>query len=173
MSRDFSNFNDLNKYVMNIAEDSLKNKGYEIVGKEEQKKIQEEVYDKYRIDKNGMKKEPWENIRRKTYGGLKDSKNIVGKINKLSNNEIELEVVNTTKGKNGSLRGKEIAELIEYGDGYNGLEYDYKYNRDGTAKQYLNPRPFTQKTIEELENNKKYIDELKQELKSKGLELEG
>lgn len=174
MSRDFNNLDDLSKYVVNIAKDSLKNEIFDIVRKEEQEKIQEEVYDKYRI-KNNEKKEPFIYSRRMTSGGLKDEKNIKGKVKKISNGEVELEVTNITKGNDAyksTLAGKEIAEVIEYGHGYNGLYYDYPYNRDGTAWQFLNPRPFIQKTIEELENNKKYIDEFKKALNNKGIEVE-
>ena len=46
------------------------------------------------------------------------------------------------------------AKLIEYGDGADGLHYEYPYNRDDTAWKFLNPRPFYRHTVERLEGGR-------------------
>ena len=87
---------------------------------------------------------------------------------KITNNSVEMSVRNTTTGKDDSF---EIADLIEYGDGHNGKEYSYKENREGTSDQYLNSRPFTERTIRELENYRLHIDALKGDLENKGIKF--
>lgn len=72
----------------------------------------------------------------------------------------EYQASNITLKKDGYL-----AQLVEGGEGNNGLRY--LYNNGG---QYLEPRPFQQRTIEELKSNKKHVRTLAYELKQKGLD---
>lgn len=56
--------------------------------------------------------------------------------------------------------GKYYPELVEHGEGYNGLTYDYpKEGKDPSRHTYLNKRPFMQSTVDEQEKNIQiYID---------------
>lgn len=60
----------------------------------------------------------------------------------------------------------DLPELIEYGDGYNGNYYDYPFD-----SRYTRPRPYTEKTKENLEETGKHIESLKKSLRSKGLDV--
>lgn len=177
---DFNSLEDLEKYLNKNIVDTLKNDVYNVVKEVQQENIQAEVYDKYRIDEDGELTEPYRYKRRYKNGGLIADDNIVPNVIN-NNNEIDLIVENIAKGadrindyngNSGNLSGEYIAELIEYGDGYNGLEYDYKGNRDNTAYQYLKSRPFMRKTVEELENSMLHVKALRNGLKSKGIEVD-
>ena len=58
---------------------------------------------------------------------------------------------------------KSLAELVEYGDGYNGQRYSFP------VKEIKEPRPFMAKTAEELESNNALKEALKNGLKRRGL----
>ena len=61
-------------------------------------------------------------------------------------------------------------KLIEYGDGVDGMHYDYPYNRNNTEDQFLRPRPFYRHTKEQLENGK-YKELMAQSLRAKGISI--
>lgn len=75
-----------------------------------------------------------------------------------------LSIENITKGKDDP--SLDVAALVEYGDDKGYGEYDFKTNRDGTSSQYLKPRPFQDKTHQELESGKarsSFVEGLKQQ----------
>lgn len=175
----FNNVEDLERYLNSSLVNALQNDVYETVKEVQQKNIQAEVYDKYHINEDGELTEPFYYKRRYKDGGLISDENIVPVITS-DNNQVELIVENRTKGaqrkndfdnSSGNLNGEYIAELIEYGDGYNGLEYDYKNNRDNTGWQYLRPRPFIEKTVEELQRTNLHTKALKRALKKSGIDI--
>lgn len=163
----FNNPNELFKYLQNEIADSLKNEVTEIVKEVEQEAIQEQVYDRYNIV-GGRRKDPYVYQRRMGHGGLSDPNNMV-QVVQIVGDEVVLEVTNITKGQQDS--NLYVADLVEYGDGSGG-EYDFKNNRDGTAYQYLNPRPFTEETIKRLEASGVHVNALRNSLKRKGFIIE-
>lgn len=161
----FKNLKDLEKYLNNIVKESMKEVA-ETVRDVEQETIDKEVYDKYHP--SSVDGEPWIYQRRREHGGLKDRKNMIEHINETENG-VEMTIENVTTGSDNHER---IDDLIEYGDGTNGKQYDFKKNRDDTAWQYLRGRPFTKSTAEELERSKRHVETLKRELRDRGINVE-
>ncbi len=58
-------------------------------------------------------------------------------------------------------------ELIEFGQGYKSMGYDFPHN----GLRYMEPRPFTKKTIENLKSNKAHVEAMKNGLKKRGLNI--
>lgn len=129
--------------------------------------IQEHVYDVYNVI-GGNKQEPYVYERRGTSGGLADTQNMIEEVDRIGN-EVVLSVTNRTKGQDQT--SLYIAPLVEYGDGAGYGEYQYKTNRDDTSYQYLQARPFTQKTVDRLRETNIHIDKLRDSLKSKGYKI--
>lgn len=155
----FNNLNDLFKHINSQMADVMQKEISEKVKDVEQKNIDSTVYDAY---------SPFVYERRRDNDGLRDRNNMQSQVTQ-SGNGVELTVENTTKGKDSNY---EIAELIEYGDGTNGKEYDFKRNRDGTAFKYLGSRPFTKNTVDELYRTGEHVDEMKKGLKKRGIDVE-
>jgi hypothetical protein len=142
----------------------MENEMATMVKNEESKSVEKNVYQQYQPD-NG---EPFVYERRKTTGGLADKKNMKHKVKNVPNG-VELSVENVTKGKDDKFK---IADLVEYGDGYDGKEYEYKDNRIDTADEYLQARPFTERTGETILQSDAHIETMKLGLKSRGIETE-
>lgn len=141
--------------------ESLQNEATEYIKDKMQEHIQSDVYDQYhRWESLGFVDEPFVYERRYENGGLISRENI-----KMTPIENGVMIENITKGSNQNIS---LAELIEHGDGYNGYEYEYKENRDGTSYQYLQSRPFMKNTKEEIENSKECIEIIKNSMKNKG-----
>lgn len=151
----------VNKLKQNTQE-IVVNEVADVVVKTQKERIQTDVLDKYHIDEEtGESTEPFVYERRYENGGLISDENIIVEVI-----ENGITVRNVTKAKDNDTFN--LAELIENGDGYNGLEYTYKDNRDDTSYQYLQPRPFIKNTRQELRENRKHIKALKEGLKNKG-----
>jgi hypothetical protein len=165
---EFATLKQLEKHIEKLMREALNTEVAEVVKNKEQQKVITEVYDKYSPSTpNG---EPWEYKRRGLNGGLADKKNMKQKVKRTGKNaELELTIENKTKGKDENMY---ISDLVEGGDGYNGLEYQFKNNRDGTANEYLQPRPFQQKTVEELEQSNDHVDAMKKGLQRLGLDVQ-
>jgi hypothetical protein len=163
---EFKSLTELNKYLQKQIKDALNNEVSEVVKSEEQKKVKTEVYDKYNVVK-GEQKEPYKYKRRGSSGGLSDKRNMKHKVKNVRNGA-ELSVENRTKGQDENIY---IADLVEGGDGSFGLDYDYKSNRDGTANQYLQARPFQQRTVEALEQSGEHVEAMKKGLIRNGLDV--
>lgn len=160
----FKSLNDLFKHLQtNVIPDVLENEVYSVVVETEQKMIEEHVYDAYSpASSNG---EPWVYERRRYNGGLSDPRNMMASFYTVTGG-YEMLVQNITKGSDDNFY---IAPLIEYGDKHNGLEYQYKSNRDGTAWQYLRERNFTYQTMEELKKTLKHVEAFRKGLKRFGI----
>lgn len=154
----FNNVNELiNHLESNVLRDVLENEVFDVVAQTQSRMVFEHVYNKYR---------PVVYKRRGYSGGLGDPKNIVGSFYK-KNNTIQMLIENKTRGYNS---GQYIAGLIEYGDGYNGMKYDFPYkNRLDSRYTYLKERPFIRKTIEFLEKSGRHIDALERGLNRRGI----
>jgi hypothetical protein len=161
----FNNLKELEQFLNQQMASVLNNEVAEIVKDVEQRNIEDVVYQGYQTSNTGG--QPWKYERRRTNGGLQDKENMQHQVI-TTGNGVELSVENVTKGKDDNF---EIADLIEYGDGYNGKEYSFKNNRDGTAEQYLRARPFTRDTVDELKQNDEHVIAFKNGMKSRGIDL--
>jgi hypothetical protein len=162
---EFKSLTELNKYLQKHMRDVLQNEVAEKVKEVEQRNIQDEVYEGYKTSNTGG--EPWIYQRRRTNDGLQDKKNIKSKVKNVKDGA-ELSVENVTKGKDDKFR---LDTLIEYGDGTDGKEYEYKDNRDNTADQYLRGRPFTQETTNELTQTNEHVQVFKNGMKNRGFDI--
>jgi hypothetical protein len=136
-----------------------------VTKKVEQKNIQATVYDAY---------DPIVYERRMHQGGLIDERNMEVKV--IGSDTIEIK--NTTppnpkkfepKGHSDVTEGTPLSgdldKLVEGGHSSGGLQYEYVV--PGAA--YLNPRPFTKNTINDLKENKQHVEAMKIGLKKQGL----
>jgi hypothetical protein len=154
---------ELEKILKQKIQDSLKNEVAQVVKKTMQEHVESDVYDAYHIDEDtGELTQPFRYKRRGRSGGLADIDLMESDVNDLT-----LSVSNMAKGEDGYLAG-----LINYGDGYNGMHYEYDTNRDDTSWQYLRPRPFIDNTAEELNLTKEHEQVLRQALRKRGLNVD-
>jgi hypothetical protein len=165
---EFKTIKQIEAHINKLMREALNTEVAKVVKNKEQEMVVSEVYDKYSPSTEDG--EPWEYERRGWKGGLADQKNMKHKTVSLgTGNGLQLSVENKTKGKDD--KNMYISDLIEGGDGYNGLEYNYKSNRDGTAGQYLKARPYQQKTVESLEQSNEHVEALKKGLIRQGLDV--
>jgi hypothetical protein len=160
---EFANLDELQVFINGKVEEIMDNEMAQMVKQKESESVETNVYDKYRPN-NG---EPYVYKRRETSGGLADVSNMQHNVTN-NRNGVTLSVENITKGQQENFK---IADLVEYGDGYNGKEYQFKNNRDGTAKQYLVARPFTEKTEDIIEQTNEHVKIMEKGLKSKGIDI--
>lgn len=151
------NMADLEKYLKAKINKSLQKEVFKKVKEVEQKNIDETVYDSYT---------PSVYMRRDIQGGLIAGENIIGTVDSKTST---LSVINKTpansEARDGATTDKNLSELIEFGHGYKNYGYDY-----GRESAFVYPRPFTQNTIEELEQKKQHIQAMKDGLKKQGLD---
>lgn len=130
----------------------------EAVRDEQQRQIEYEVYSAYTPIMYDR--------RRDSKGGLQDRDNMVATIGK-TDDGVLLSIVNRAKGKDEDIY---LAPLVEYGDGYEGVHYEYpKYDRDPDKWTYLKSRPFTGATIDSLRRSGLLTEVMKQELNRRGI----
>lgn len=154
----FKDLNALARHMQNkVIPDVLGNEVYSVAVNTQSRMVQKEVYSKYN---------PYIYQRRGWSGGLADPSNNRGTFSYQGLGEVQLFIQNVTEGSDQNFY---IAPLIEYGDGYHGLEYQYKRNRDNTQYKYLNPRPFISETIKYLEANLAHVDAMKRGLSRWGI----
>ena len=151
----------LNNYINKQLEQVLKNDVSPIIKEKESEMVEQEVYAKY-TPNNG---EPWRYERRKERGGLADTNNMKT-YTKEEGNNVKLTVTNETRDDD---TGELIANLVEFGNGYNGQQYDYQHNRSGDAYKYLNARPFQRETIKALNGSNEVKQAVKRGLNNSGI----
>lgn len=153
-----------NKQLMAKIDDAMTKEVFEEVQDEEAATIYSEVYKVYtpRMYRN-----------RNKYGGLADSDNI--EIRGGAAKDGMMVVVNMTEPNPGGCvdndritTGKDLPELVEYGDGYKFYSYDFPGKGRG---RYLKPRPFTAKTIEHLKESRAHVNALKAGLRRQGINV--
>lgn len=152
-----------NQQLMAKVDNAMTKEVFEEVQDEEAATIYEVVYKVYT---------PRMYRRRGEYGGMADSNNI--EIAGGASHGGVMVVVNLTKPNPGGCMndsqvttGKNLPELIEYGDGYKFYQYDFP--KRGAA--YMGPRPFTAKTIEHLKESKAHVVALKAGLQRQGIKV--
>jgi hypothetical protein len=160
---EFKNLTELNKYLNQQMREVMENEMAAMVKKKESESVEKNVYEAYQPE-NGK---PFVYERRKTNEGLADERNMKHKVKNIKDG-VELSVENTTKGKDQNFR---LDTLIEYGDGTDGKEYQYKTNRLNTADEYLRDRPFTEKTEESIAQSNEHVEVMKNSLKSRGINV--
>lgn len=157
----------VNQQVMQHVDDALTKEVFRAVQDAEIDAIIDTVYNAYK---------PKVYKGRGSDGGMEDPQNIV--IRGASASGGTLVVVNVTPPNPdgyGKERGDEesvttdkvLPELIEYGDGYKGYQYDFKKEN----ASYMKPRSFTQSTIETLNAGRAYIEAMRAGLKRQGLDV--
>lgn len=152
----------INKQLAPKIDDALTKEVFEEVKDEEAATIYEEVYKVYT---------PRMYRRRGEYGGLADPYNIEIRGGTAKNGVMA--VINVTEPNPGGsvskdqiTTGKSLPELVEYGDGYKSYRYDFPSN-----KRYMEPRPFTAKTIEHLKESQAHTAALKEGLRWQGVKV--
>lgn len=155
----FKTTKELYDYLQMKIADSLQNEVFEEVRDVEQKNIDSTVYKSHT---------PKAYQRRGEDGGLIADENIVKEMIDDNTLSVRNETPANLDSQYKRATDKNLPELIEYGDGYNGTHYDYPYgeNRD----KFMSARPFTQNTIEELEQTKAHVAALKKGLKRNGID---
>ncbi|HEY8805730.1 MAG TPA: hypothetical protein VIM42_11625 [Clostridium sp.] len=137
----FNSMQDLEAFILKKIQIAMVDTVAIEVKQLESQNVKETVYNVY---------SPKEYIRREDNGGLSDVGNMEHETFKAGNMVI-LNVENKTMSNpNYNPNGKspfEITGLVEYGDNNGFGEYDYKSSSD-----YLDPRPFIEKTKQELNN---------------------
>lgn len=155
----FNNLKALETHLKAKINETLMDDVAAAVRKVEQSQIQKTVYDATK---------PRGYDRRKESGGLVDPDNITAE---LSGDGV-LKIRNVTKPnmeyETSMEYDDDLPSLIEYGDGYDGMEYDYDRS-DGTDYEYKNPRPFTENTRNELIKTKQHIIALQKGLNRRGI----
>lgn len=152
-----------NKKLISKIDDAMNSEVFKEVQDEESATIYEAVYKVYT---------PRMYRRRGKYGGMADYNNI--EIAGGTSRGGVMVVVNLTEPNPGGCMnnsqvttGKNLPELIEYGDGYKFYQYDFP--KRGAA--YMGPRPFTAKTIEHLKESKAHVAALKAGLQRQGIKV--
>lgn len=148
MTKTFNNMKELEKYINQQIQESLKTDVAESVIDVAQRHVQTDVYNVY--------SSPKEYVRT---GELKESF-------EASSIENGIEIENTRKDGN-----RDIAEIIEYGhdDSKQGYEHP-AYYPDG--QNFIQARPFMANTKDEILRDDLHTKELKKSLKKKGLDVE-
>jgi len=109
--------------------------------------------------------------RRGEYGGLCDPYNI--EIQGGAAKGGRMAVINMTDpNPSGTMNndrvttGKNLPELVEFGDGYKFYHYDFP-----SSGRYMDPRPFTARTIEHLKASRAHVTALKAGLRRQGVNV--
>ena len=151
-----------NKQLMAKIDNAMTKEVFEEVRDEEAATIYSEVYKVYT---------PRMYRRRGEYGGLGDPYNIEiqGGVAKGGT----MAVINVTEPNPGGCisndqvtTGKDLPALVEFGNGYKFYQYDFP----GKGR-YMEPRPFTAKTIEHLLESRAHVSALKAGLKRQGIKV--
>lgn len=154
----FKSIDDLMKYIQTAVTDSLQNETKEAVREEYKARINEDVYKSYT---------PSIYPRRGENGGLLADENIIGEMldgNTLSVRDVAVPNVSLTDPKTPYTPDNDtrFASWIEEGNVPN-IFNDGNY-------AWMEPRPFTQNTINELERNKAHVEAMKKGLKIRGID---
>lgn len=142
----------------------------------ESKMVESVVYNSYK---------PVVYSRRGEKGGLADTDNMKHSVRQ-EKNKVVLNVVNLTPQNNKFYNVKDdkyyqasnvtlkkdgdLARLVEGGHNNNGLKYTFlKYGDNGVEAPYMEPRPFQQQTIKELQSNGRHVEGLAKDLEKRGI----
>lgn len=146
----------LEKHLKAVIQDVLQDEVLEQVRETEQQAVNEVVYGAG---------DPIVYERRYTDLGLSDKGNMIPI---MSDDGLTLEVYNMTafKKDGSSNEGMGLDKLVEYGDGGGGFHYDWGEGWWSKA------RPFTQETVNRLNDSKEHLDQLWAGLHRRGIHVE-
>ncbi|MBQ2870702.1 hypothetical protein IJE86_03255 [bacterium] len=140
---------ELRKAVEKAIDNSLENEVFEVVGGEEIKSIETDVFAVYTP----------EIYERRAFGGIDDEENITH--DTVKNGTIKIEnITEFNQGYETANKGPELAVLIEYGHGGKDYYYDYP-----SSDEFCDPRPFINNTRKRLKKSSKHKEALKIGLK--------
>lgn len=148
----YTDIDTLLKDLKSDIEDTLMDEVLDEVKEIELRHIEDDVLDTYSP----------EIYRRRAVGGIDDPNNIVGEVE-----DMRLIVDNVTPFNDGYgtyNHGTGLADLINDGEGRNGVYYDY----DG---EFTSPRPFLDNTIEEIERTDSVENALARGLKKRNYDV--
>ncbi|WP_079709864.1 hypothetical protein [Paraliobacillus ryukyuensis] len=161
---DFKSIKDLGEYFNNhILTDVMEDEVAEMVKEEEANAIDELVYDAYTPNSDSSAE------RRGSYGGLKDTRNMIHTVTNTMG-EIELLVRNITEGNEdvdyteGTSPPNYLTGIIVYGRPTQAGLYI-----NGNAHAYTKPRDFLSETMNEIQRTLKHVDAIKKGLKRNGI----
>lgn len=155
MTKYFDNIDDLFNHIIDDIQEVMEEDVLDTVSEVQSKNVEKEVYESY---------DPYLYERRGRAGGLADpSQNIP--LFTFGLNSINMFVKNTVKGKDQDIY---LAPLVEHGHNNGYGSYQYPFNRNNTAEQFLKPRPFISRSIEELKNTNEHIKSFKEGMNRKG-----
>jgi hypothetical protein len=138
---------------------ALEEEVMDAVRETEQEKAIEVVYATYKASMYS---------RRGLDGGLVADENIVGTL--LADGVLSVDnIAEFNENPPSSNSGWGLAGLVEYGNGWNGHQYDYADNPDAA---YLKPRPFIESTADELADGSIIKAALRKGLRKNGLLVE-
>lgn len=153
----------VNRQLVSKIDSALSKEVFEEVRDEEVATIEDVVYGVYT---------PRIYRRRGEYGGLADPYNL--EIQGGTAQAGRMAVINVTDPNPGGCTsdaqvttGKNLPQLVEHGDGYKFYRYDFP-----SSGKYMQARPFTAKTIENLKKSGAHLKALKDGLRRQGIKLE-
>ncbi|KAF6626941.1 hypothetical protein H6F38_23065 [Paenibacillus sp. EKM208P] len=138
-----NNFSELEKLIKQKLTSSLQIEVSNKIKETMKNKIQSDVYDVY---------DPTLYKRQKEQGGLIDKRNMI--VNMVNQSTVSVE----SRRMDGSVN---VGQVVETGKGY---RYEFAYSNK--------PRPFVEKTVEELRNTNSHITALYNGLIRQGLNVE-
>lgn len=153
----------VNRQLVSKIDSALTKEVFEEVKDEEVATIEDVVYGVYT---------PRIYRRRGEYGGLADPYNI--EIQGGAAQGGRMAVVNATDPNPGGCTsdaqvttGKNLSQLVEHGDGHKFYRYDFP-----SGGKYMQARPFTTKTVENLKKSSAHVKALKNGLRRQGIKVE-
>jgi len=151
------NLEKLNRNLLLIIADVIKNEVAETVKIQESQTIADTIYNEF---------EPAIYQRRGTSGGLADTSNMKVSHPVLRGNTVSVNVRNVTKGNNAKVVNN-LQYIVETNmPTAEGNYYDFQKESD-TSKYYLKPRPFQAHTVMRLKKNKAHLYAMKRGLMTK------
>lgn len=168
MARTLNNMKEFELYVASLMKDTIETDVVEKVKDVQQSNVQTEVYDRYKSTSD----HPDAYVRRGEQGGLKDRKNIQvtnrSESSTGGNYQYDVDIENVTTEKHGNRR---LDKIVEYGQEATG-GYDYTYTRAGNQEDYLRPRKFIEKSVNELKSTGEHVKVFKDGMRKRGVKVE-
>lgn len=149
----FKSFAALKKHIESTVAKVLENEVADVMREVQRDAINEEVYNVYPDP-------PVVYQRRDFDGGLADPNNMIVKVNGTTLKFSNITPPNLSYDGFESSYVTDFPALIEYGDGGSGGSYTYRHSSRPWGPTFLAPRPFMERTREELRVNRYHVNAL-------------
>lgn len=149
----FKSFAALKKHIESNVAKILENEVATVMREVQRDAINEEVYNIYPDP-------PVVYDRRDFAGGLADYSNMVAVVTGTTLKFTNITPPNLSYDSFGGSYVVDLPALIEYGDAGSGGSYTYKYSSRPWGPTFLEPRPFMERTREELRANRYHVNAL-------------